>query len=102
MGIHIIAGTTPVFIRDLNHLPNNTHRYLDVILFLEDLLVHYSSNSVHPRNLVSDLLNGHCLDPFSRQTWLAHLKSIKAIPGTSLKSSCVLIDVAFGFKEKIY
>jgi hypothetical protein len=87
--VHVIAPPTPAFIRDLTHLSSSTHRYLDVILFLEDLLVHYSSNNVHPRNLVLDLLYGHCLDSASRQAWLDHLQTIKAITGENCRKHLV-------------
>ena len=65
----------PPFRRDSSSLPffRSAHRYLDVILFLEDLLHHYSFNNVHPKFLVGDLLNGRCLNDQEQQSWVAHL-----------------------------
>lgn len=36
------AVPIPIFNRDMQYVFSSAHRYLDVILFLEDLLAHYS------------------------------------------------------------
>lgn len=60
----LVTHLYPAFSRDSTSLPffRSAHRYLDVILVLEDLLHHNSFNNVHPKFLIRDLLNGQCLN----------------------------------------
>ena len=61
----------------------STQQYLDVILFLEELLHHYSSHNVHPKFLVQDLLTGQCLTDLEQQSWIDHLHDLKEVPANS-------------------
>jgi len=84
--VHALATNLyPAFRRDSSSVPfyQSSQQYLDVILFLEELLHHYSSHNVHPKFLVQDLLTGQCLTDLEQQSWIDHLHDLKEIPADS-------------------
>lgn len=54
-------------------------RYIETILFMDDLLRHYSFQNVSPIQLIEDLVTGRCLPPQRRSGWFYHLVEVRMV-----------------------
>ena len=60
--------------------PAPVDRYVHTIMFLDNMLEHYSRHNVLPKNLIHDLVQGYCLPPDAADQWRRYLAEVQQIP----------------------
>ena len=90
--VHARVGLNyPSYVSSFDGTKDKEH-YLRTILFLDDLLQHYSSHSVLPKALVYDLATGCFYPGLKQHFWIDHLRKAQAATHPAYKRAYLSED----------